>query len=201
MGFEKLITSIVTNSIRNAMRFSVSIDSLQEQFDNACPDEDKLSSIVEQKNLLNNSITQLQNSLSSLTKTNNTVSTITDSLDKAITIIKAIPIPTSVPPGVGIPTNFITGLSGTLENLKGIVKENKGLTVGFNDSINVISTSLQDMQAKINSLDRRPVVRGKPANAPAQIINAIKVTGIFLRNPPRLRMSCTSKLSEACGCA
>ena len=152
MGFESLITSLLSNTIKSTQNFYYNVENIEKDLA-VCDTVPKLKNIIKRKNQLSNVIDTTQKNIKSLNATTDTIEKILKGLDTVITIIKVLPVPTSVPPGVGVPTGVITTLSDTLSIAQDNVKSGKSNIKGAEESLNNINKILEDIKKRLSELD------------------------------------------------
>ncbi len=152
-GLGGIVALLVKNAVKSAVKFELAIDPIIARFEGVCPPKAELDKILEQKNQLSQAVTQIETSLTSLSSTGNTIDGIVTGVKAGVTLIKALPLPTSVPPGVGIPLNVINGFSDTLDILGVLLKEFGGVTSQIAPSLEIITSTLANVNAKLAALD------------------------------------------------
>jgi hypothetical protein len=152
-GLGGIVSLLVKNAVKSAIKFELAIDPIIAKFENQCPPKAELDQIIKQKNQLTNALTQIETSLTSLDKTGSTIDSIVTGVKAGVTLIKALPVPSSVPPGVGIPLNVINGFSDTLDTLGVLLKEFGGVTSQISPSLQIITKTLATVNSKLATLD------------------------------------------------
>ena len=152
-GLGGIVSLLVKNAVKSAVKFELAIDPIIARFEGVCPPRNELDKILQQKNQLSQAITQIKTSLTSLSSTGSTIDDIVTGVKAGVTLIKALPIPSSVPPGVGIPLNVINGFSDTLDILGVLLKEFGGITSQIAPSLEIITSTLATVNAKLSTLD------------------------------------------------
>lgn len=152
-GLGGIVSLLVKNAVKSAVKFELAIDPIIAKFEGQCPPKAELDKILQQKNQLSQAVTQIQTSLTSLSNTGSTVDGIITGIKVGVNIIKALPIPSSVPPGVGIPLNVINGFSDTLDLLSVLLKEFGGVTSQIAPSLEIITKTLATVNSKLSMLD------------------------------------------------
>ena len=129
MAFDKVILGVITRTVKSTSRFNIAVNSIKTQFDNGCPAPQELTKIIQQKNQINQALTQALRALGTIQSTAGTINGILTGIDAAITSIKAIPIPSAITPlapaGIGpslIPGRIFPALSDSLITLRDFVK-------------------------------------------------------------------------------
>lgn len=157
MAFDKVILKVITQTVKSTARFDIAINAIKTQFDNGCPAPQELTKIIQQKNQINQALTQALGALSTINATAGTINGVLIGIDSAITLIKGIAIPSAItPPGGGpslIPGNIFTRLSDALVTLRDFVKTNKGIVNKIPPAISSIQASIQTTINLLNSLD------------------------------------------------
>jgi hypothetical protein len=160
MAFDKIILRTITRTVKSTARFDIAINSVKTQFNNGCPVPQELKKIIQQKNQINQSLTQALGALNTINSTAGTINGILTGIDAAITAIKALPIPSAITPlapaGVGpslIPGRIFPTLSDALITLRDFVKTNKGTVSQISSVILSIQMSIQKTIDLLNSLD------------------------------------------------
>lgn len=160
MAFDKVILRTITRTVKSTARFDIAINAVKTQFDNGCPAPQELTKIIQQKNQINQALTQALGALNTINSTTGTINGILIGIDAAITTIKAIPIPSAITPlapaGVGpslIPGRIFPVLSDALITLRDFVKTNKGILNQIPSAISSIQASIQGTVNNLNSLD------------------------------------------------
>ena len=152
-GLGGIVSFLVKNSVKSAIKFELAIDPIIARFESQCPPKNELDKILQQKNQLSQAITQIETSLTSLSSTGSTIDSIVTGVKAGVTLIKALPVPSSVPPGVGIPLNVINGFSDTLDTLGILLKEFGGVTSQIAPSLQIITGTLSTVNVKLSTLD------------------------------------------------
>jgi hypothetical protein len=150
--FESIISTLVVNAIKTAVKSSIRIDELTNKLKESCPSQQELQKIVNQKNQLSQTLGLVQTNLTTLTTITNTLDKIIPPIDTVITVIKSIPVPAAIG-GIGVPINLIIRLSDTLEKLKDLVQQGKISIKGAQQAFGIISTNIATVQNKLNQLD------------------------------------------------
>ncbi len=152
-GLGGIVALLVKNAVKSAVKFELAIDPIIARFEGVCPPKAELDKILEQKNQLSQAVTQIETSLTSLSSTGNTIDGIVTGVKAGVTVLKALPAPTSVPPGIGLPLNVINGFSDTLDILGVLLKEFGGITSQIAPSLEIITSTLANVNAKLATLD------------------------------------------------
>jgi hypothetical protein len=152
-GLGGIVSLLVKNAVKSAVKFELAIDPIIARFESQCPPKNELDKILQQKNQLSQAITQIETSLTSLSSTGSTIDSIVTGVKAGVTLIKALPVPSSVPPGVGIPLNVINGFSDTLDTLGILLKEFGGVTSQIAPSLQIITGTLSTVNVKLSTLD------------------------------------------------
>jgi ABC-type transporter Mla subunit MlaD len=160
MAFDKVILGVITRTVKSTARFDIAINSIKTQFDNGCPAPQELTKIIQQKNQINQALTQALGALNTINSTAGTINGILTGIDAAITTIKALPIPSAITPlapaGVGpslIPGRIFPILADALIILRDFVKTNKGVINQIPSAISSIQVAIQGTINNLNSLD------------------------------------------------
>lgn len=153
MGFQKVITSILTKSIEDIARFDTALEDIKIQFEDKCPSEEEISKIINKKNQINKSLVQSKNQLNILTKTEKSLKISSTSLKAVVTTIKNLPLPLSAPPGVGLPASVLTNLSSTLDLVGDKVKQGDGSLDVIPEISKSINSQIESIETKIKSID------------------------------------------------
>lgn len=160
MAFDKVILGVITRTVKSTARFDIAINSIKTQFDDECPTPQELTKIIQQKNQINQALTQASGALNTINSTAGTINGILTGIDVAIKVIKAIPIPSAITPlapaGVGpslIPGKIFPILADALIILKDFVKTNKGIVEQIPSAISSIQVAIQGTINNLNSLD------------------------------------------------
>ena len=152
-GLGGIVSLLVKNAVKSAVKFELAIDPIIARFEGTCPPKAELDKILQQKNQLSQAITQIETSLTSLSSTGSTIDGIVTGVKIGVGILKALPIPSSVPPGIGIPLNVINGFSDTLDTLGVLLKEFGGVTSQISPSLQIITGTLSTVNTKLSTLD------------------------------------------------
>ena len=160
MAFDKVILGVITRTVKSTARFDIAVNSIKTQFNNGCPAPQELTKIIQQKNQINQALTQALRALNTINSSAGTRNGILTGLDAAITAIKAIPIPSAITPlapaGIGpslIPGKIFPTLSDSLIILRDFVKTNKGIVNQIPSAISSIQAAIQKTINLLNSLD------------------------------------------------
>ena len=160
MAFDKVILGVITRTVKSTARFDIAVNSIKTQFNNGCPAPQELTKIIQQKNQINQALTQALRALNTINSTAGTINGILTGIDAAITAIKAIPIPSAITPlapaGIGpslIPGKIFPTLSDSLIILRDFVKTNKGIVNQIPSAISSIQAAIQKTINLLNSLD------------------------------------------------
>ena len=160
MAFDKVILGVIIRTTKSTSRFNIAVNSIKTQFDNGCPAPQELTKIIQQKNQINQALTQALGALGTIEKTSGTIKGILDAMDTAIKAIKAIPIPSAITPlapaGIGpslIPGRIFPILADALITLRDFVKTNKGVVEQIPSAISSIQSAIQGTINNLNSLD------------------------------------------------
>ena len=160
MAFDKVILGVITRTVKSTARFDIAINSIKTQFDNGCPAPQELTKIIQQKNQINQALTQALGALNTINSTAGTINGILTGINAAITTIKAIPIPSAITPlapaGVGpslIPGRIFPTLSDALITLRDFVKKNKETLNQIPPAISSIRGVIQGVASNLGSLD------------------------------------------------
>ena len=160
MAFDKVILGVITRTVKSTSRFNIAVNSIKTQFDNGCPAPQELTKIIQQKNHINQALTQALRALGTIQSTAGTINGILTGIDAAITSIKAIPIPSAITPlapaGIGpslIPGRIFPILADALITLRDFVKTNKGVVEQIPSAVSSIQSAIQGTINNLNSLD------------------------------------------------
>ena len=160
MAFDKVILGVITRTVKSTSRFNIAVNSIKTQFDNGCPAPQELTKIIQQKNQINQALTQALRALGTIQSTAGTINGILTGIDAAITSIKAIPIPSAITPlapaGIGpslIPGRIFPILADALITLRDFVKTNKGVVEQIPSAVSSIQSAIQGTINNLNSLD------------------------------------------------
>lgn len=151
--FGSVISSLVVSAIKTTVKSSLRMDELIAKLKEACPPQQELQKIINQKNQLSQTLGLIQTNVTTINSITTNIEGVISTIDPIITVIKSIPIPSSVPPGVGVPVNLIVKLSDTLELLKDLIKQGKVSLKGAKQAFKIISDNLNKVLDKLNQLD------------------------------------------------
>lgn len=163
-SFDKVISSLVVNSVKSTVKSSLRFDELINQLKTSCPSNSELAKIINQKNQLSQTLNIVQTNLTTLNTLTNTLDKIVPPLDTAIKTIKSLPFPVSFPPGAGLPVNLIIKLSDTLETLKSFIESGKISIKGATYAFNIVTNNINTIQNKINDLNNIIVLCASKTN-------------------------------------
>lgn len=150
--FDAVISSLVFNAVKSSVKSSVRIDSLISELKEACPSQQKLRQLIDQKNQLSQALNLVQTNLTTLTSISSTAENIINVVDPIVKTIKSLPFPVAVG-GFGVPANLLIKLSDTLELLKDLIKQGKLSVKGIISAFKIITNNINDVQNKLNVLD------------------------------------------------
>jgi len=172
-SFDKIISSIVVNSVKSTVKSNLRFDDLINQLKTSCPSNKELENIIKQKNQLSQTLGIVQTNLTTLGTLTNTLDKIIPPIDTAIKTIKLLPFPVSFPPGTGLPINLILKLSDTLETLKSFIQSGKISIKGAVYAFNIVSNNIKTIQNKINELNNIILLCASQTNYQGSIDNVI----------------------------
>ena len=130
-ALQQIIYKTVVKVVKETATLELAVDTLIEQFKDACPPKPVLLKIVQQKNQLQQGLNDILTSFQTVESTTNVTNNTITSIEAAVSVIKKIPVPTAIIPpsgGVGLPINIITLLADSLDTLSDILKGAKNLT-------------------------------------------------------------------------
>jgi hypothetical protein len=153
MSLNNFIISTIETSVKSVFKLDSVINELSTQFNNGCPTKERLNEIINIKNTISDSITQIDNRLNTLQSTATTTQDFINGLNIIVQTIKTIPAPTAAPPGIGIPINILTILSDTLDTVGDILSSTNASLSSIPPTINSINNKLQTTQTLLSQLD------------------------------------------------
>lgn len=131
--------------------------SLLSEFNNKCPNPQRLQQIIKAKNNIVNTINQVQKRINQYKSTADKLDVSIRVARTAITVIKNIPIPTAIIPpltgGTGIPISTLTKLSDRLVQLNKLLDTLEAEKQGILGVISSANSTLDLLKSRLNIID------------------------------------------------
>lgn len=142
MSLAKVGQSIVKKIANKKIRIESKIDELKSKFNNGCPTNEELINIINQRNQILKTLTQLKKQILNINKTINPLKTLLTALNIASQALRLAPLPVTVGSPTAPPPYLPAGPVSSLP---------VGLIVTAGDSLNLINSKILKYKSNISA--------------------------------------------------
>lgn len=154
MSLSKVGQSIIKKVANKKIRISYKINDLKSKFDNGCPTNTELVKIINQRNQILTTLTQLKKQITNINKVTNPFKTLLTSLNIASKALRLAPLPVAFgAPAVALPLGVIVTAGSALSKIDSKITRFTSLIIVFNIIVQYILKTINELLTQLKSLD------------------------------------------------